>query len=94
MARLTKRLTRRILGTTDTRAEGYRRTLKGFRESDTRELYIGLTLAAISYLRQTKAKKELLYRRTVSEGSALVIHHKRSGTPRLEIIKPKRRSRS
>lgn len=91
MARLTRKLTRRAFGRSDARAEGYRRTLKGFREGDTRELYIGLALAAISYLRKTTPRKELLYRRTVHEGSALVIHHKRSGTPRLEIVKPKRR---
>lgn len=91
MAKLTKRLSRRTFGKTDYRAEGYRRTLAGLRQGDTRELYIGLAVAAVSYLRRTKPRKQLLYRRTVPEGSALVIHHKKSGTARLEIIKPKKR---
>jgi hypothetical protein len=78
----------KALGTSDPRKEGYRRTMKGFREGDYRELSMGLALTAIAYLQDTKPRKELIYRRTVPEGSALVIHHKKRGTPRLEIIRP------
>lgn len=88
MARLTKRLTNRLWGIQGIRNEGYRRSLKGLRESDYRELSLGLALYAISYLRTTAPKKELIYRKTVAEGSALVIHHAKRGTPRLEIRKP------
>jgi hypothetical protein len=75
----------------DPKREGYRRSLRGLREGDYRELGVGLALTALAYLRSTKPRKELVYRKTVSEGSALVIHHKKTGTPRLEIVKPKKR---
>lgn len=86
---MTKRLTNRI--TDDPKRDGLRRTLRGLREGNDRELYLGLALTALAYLRSTKPRKQLIYRKTVSEGSALVIHHKRTGAPRLEIVKPKRR---
>lgn len=86
MARLTKRLTTR--SNDDPKRDGLRRSLRGLREGDYRELSLGLALTALAYLRSTKPRKELIYRKTVSEGSALVIHHKRSGTPRLEIRRP------
>jgi len=81
----------RALGYRDPRREGVRRTLSGLREGDRRQLYLGLALTALAYLRNTEPHRELIYRRSVPEGSALVIHHKKSGTPRLEIVKPKRR---
>lgn len=86
MARLTKRLTTRF--NDDPKRDGLRRSLRGLREGDYRELSLGLALTALAYLRSTKPRKQLIYRKTVSEGSALVIHHKRSGTPRLEIRRP------
>lgn len=67
--------------------------MQGLREGDQRQLYIGLSLLALSYLRRTQPRRELLYRRAVPEGTALVIHNKGSGDPRLEIVKPKRRRR-
>jgi len=87
MARLTKRLTKGLIG--DPRTEGIRRSLRGLREGDYREFSLGLALAAFAYLRKTSPRRQLLYRRTVPKGSAIVVHHKKSGTPRLEIIKPK-----
>lgn len=84
----------KVLGGSDARQAGYERTLRGLRESDRRELYMGLALSALAYLQRTKPRKELLYRKTVPEGSALVIHHKKSGNPRLQIVKPGKRSRS
>ncbi|HEX6220764.1 MAG TPA: hypothetical protein VF115_06695 [Acidimicrobiia bacterium] len=88
MARLTTRLINRALGYRDPRAEGVRRTLRGFREGDNRELYLGLALWAFTYLRNTTPKRQLLYRKTVPEGSALVIHHTKRGAPKLEIRRP------
>jgi len=88
MARMTTRLINRALGYRDPRAEGVRRALRGFREGDQRDLYIGLALWAFAYLRNTSPKKQLLYRKTVPEGSTLVIRHTKRGTPRLEIHKP------
>ena len=84
----------KVLGGSDARQAGYVRTLRGLREGDRRELYMGLALSGLAYLQRTKPRKELLYRKTVSKGSALVIHHKKSGNPRLQIVKPGKRSRS
>lgn len=61
------------------------------REGDHRELSIGLVLAALAYIQRTAPRKQLLYRKTVPTGSAIVIHHKKRGAPKLEIRKPKRR---
>jgi hypothetical protein len=92
MARRTRKLIDRALGARDPRDEGIRRTLTGLREGDNRELYMGLALYALAYLRRTEPKRELIYRKSVPEGSALVIHHKKSGAPKLEIIKPSRKT--
>lgn len=81
----------KLLGGSDARDAGYVRTLRGLREGDRRELYLGLALSALAYLQRSKPRKQLLYRKTLPEGTALVIHHKKSGTPRLQIIKPGKR---
>lgn len=88
MARLTRQLVDRALGYRDPREEGLRRTLRGFRKGDQRELYLGLALTALAYLRRTEPRRELIFRKTVPEGSALVIHHKKRGAPRIQVIKP------
>ena len=91
MSGRTNKLIDRALGYRDPREEGIRRALGGLRRSDRRDLYMGLALTALAYLRRTAPRRQLIYRRTVPKGSALVIHHKKSGTPRLEIVKPKKR---
>ena len=48
-----------------------------------------LALAALAYLRTTAPRKQLLYRKRVPTGSAIVVHHKKRGNPKLEIVKPK-----
>lgn len=88
MAGLTKRLINKATG--DPRSEGYRRSLRGLREGDNRELMWGLALAAFAYLQKTAPRKQLLYRKAVPKGSAIVVHHKKRGAPKLEIIKPKK----
>jgi len=93
MAKLKDKAWNMAFGASSAREAGRERTLRGLREGDHRETYLGLALTALAYLQRTKPRKQLLYRKTVPEGSALVIHHKRSGSPRLEIIKPKKRRR-
>lgn len=94
MSKRTEKWMRRFWGGSTAREIGFERTLKGLREGESRDLYFGLALSALAYLQRTKPRKELIYRQTVSEGAAVVIHHKRSGNPRLEIIKPPKKKRS
>lgn len=89
MARSKQRLTDLIIG--DPRTEGLRRTLRGAREGDYRQLSLGLAMVAVAYLRNTAPRKELIYRKRVPAGSAIVVHHRKRGAPKLEIVKPKRR---
>ncbi|HZD22760.1 MAG TPA: hypothetical protein VE569_05075 [Acidimicrobiia bacterium] len=85
MKRLTAKLVDRALGSRNLRMEGARRSLRGLREANRRELTLGLALSAISYLRRTTPKKQLIYRKKVPTGTALVIHHKKRDAPGLEI---------
>ncbi|MGH8916409.1 MAG: hypothetical protein ACRDZM_18070 [Acidimicrobiia bacterium] len=78
----------RLFGIRDLRVEGVDRALRGVRTGDQRQLYLGLGLAALHYLGRTKPSKRLLYRKTVPEGSAIVIHHKRVGDPKIQVVKP------
>jgi hypothetical protein len=91
MGLIKQRLERAVFGGSDLRAAARVRTLRGLRECDRRDLLTGLGLAALAYLRKTAPRRELIYRKTVTPGTALVIHHKKRGTPRLEIVKPKKR---
>ncbi len=88
MAKLANKLMDKALGGRDPNTEGVRRALAGLRLADTRELYIGLALTAFAYLQRSKPKRKLLYRKTVAPGSAIVIHHKNWGDPKIEVIKP------
>jgi hypothetical protein len=78
----------RLFGIRDPFADGVDRTLRGLRTGDQRQLYLGLGLAAFSYLSRTAPRKRLIYRKAVPEGSAIVIHHKRVGDPKIEVIRP------
>jgi hypothetical protein len=80
----------RLLGIRDLAAESVNRTLRGLRTGDQRELYTGLSLAALAYVRRTRPRRRLLYRKSLPEGSAVVIHHKRRGDPRIDVIRPPR----
>ena len=90
MGRMTNKMIDMALGNREPRDEGIRRTLRGFREGDQRELYTGLALTALAYLRRTRPRRELIFRKALPEGSTLVIHHKRIGDPRIEVIKPEK----
>ena len=83
-----KRLFERLIGGPDIGIIGLRRTLRGLRQGDQRELYYGLALAALAFLRRTAPKKTLVYKQSVPSGSAIVVHHKRRGDPKIEVIKP------
>ena len=83
-----KRLFERLIGGPNIGVIGLRRTLRGLRLGDQHELYYGLALAALAYLRHTAPKKTRVYKTAVSSGSAIVIHHKRRGDPRIEVIRP------
>ncbi len=89
MARSKQRLTDLVVG--NPTRHGLRLTLKGAREGDYRQLSMGLALFALAYLRTTAPRRQLLYRKRVPTGSAIVVYHKKSGAPKLEIVKPKRR---
>jgi len=80
----------RLIGIRDIKAASFERTLRGLRTGDQRDLYSGLGLAALAYLRSTRPRRRLIFSKEVPEGSALVIHHRRSGDPKIEVIKPPR----
>jgi hypothetical protein len=86
---MTKKMIHRALGDRDPRSEGVRRALGGLRQGDRRQLYMGLALTALAYLRRSGPRRELVYRKRVPKGSAIVVYHKKRGAPRLEIVKPK-----
>ena len=88
MTNTTKKLINRAFGGRDPRDDWFRRTLTGLREGDRTELYTGLALTALAYIRRTRPQRELLFRKSIPEGSAIVIHHKKRGAPRIEVIKP------
>ena len=72
----------------DPKAAGMQRSLRGLREGNYRDLSIGLALTALAYLKDTQPRKQLIFRREVPEGSALIIHHKRHGDPKIEVKRP------
>jgi hypothetical protein len=82
------RLLRTLLGTPSVRSAGFGRALRGMRRNDRRELMLGLALTAYSILRDTRPRRELLFSKRLPTGSAVVIHHKRRGDPKIEVIKP------
>jgi hypothetical protein len=79
----------RLVGIRDMRATGVERALRGLRQGDQRDLYTGLGLTVLAYLTRTRPRRQLIYRKRVPEGSALVIHHRRRGDPKIEVIKPR-----
>jgi len=51
---------------------------------------LGLAITAFAILREGRGEKELLFRKEIPTGSAIVIHHKRRGDPKIEVIKPEK----
>jgi hypothetical protein len=93
MSKRTDKWINRFWGASSAKELGFDRTLRGLREGESRDLYFGLALSALSYLQNTKPRKQLIHRQTVPEGTAIVIHNKKSGNPRLEIVKPPKKAR-
>lgn len=83
-----KTIMRTLLGSSDLKAAGMNRVWRGIRQGDRRDLYLGAALAAIAFLRQGNSGKQLIYRKSVPRGSAVVIHHRRHGDPKIEVIRP------
>lgn len=67
---------------------GWQRALRGVREGDQTLLLTGIALLAWQYLRRSRPRKQLLYRKQVPLGSTIVVRHARRGDPRLEIHRP------
>ncbi len=84
-----KRIIDWMVGSPNWGAAGLERGLRGLRRGDQRDLYLGLGLVALSFIRRSSPQKELLYRKAVPEGSAIVVHHRRVGAPKIEVIKPR-----
>jgi hypothetical protein len=78
----------RLIGIRDIRAASIDRTLRGIRTGDQRELYTGLGLAALLYVRNTRPRRRLIFSKKLPVGSTLVIHHRGGGDPKVEVIKP------
>lgn len=64
---------------------GWQRSVKGLREGDQTLLLTGLGLLALQYLRGSRPRKKLLYRKKLPIGSTIVVRHSRRGDPKLEI---------
>jgi len=82
------RLLRTLFGASGIRSAGFGRTLRGLRTNDRREMLFGFVMIAIALLRESRPQRELLFSKEVPTGSAIVIHHKRKGDPKIEVIRP------
>ena len=71
------------------KAAGAQRLWNGLRTGDQRTLLVGAGLYAIAWLRANRApKKELLYRKTIPEGSSFVIRTGKQGElPEVDVIR-------
>ena len=83
---------RSLYGPSGLQSAGAERVWRGLRSGERRDLLFGSALLAIAWLRRSEPKKELLFRKEVPVGSAILIHHTRKGDPKIEVIKPSRRS--
>jgi hypothetical protein len=78
-----------IPGPTAMKAAGAQRLWNGLRTGDQRALLLGAGLYAVAWLRANKGpKKELLYRKTIPEGSSFVIRTGKQGElPEIDVVK-------
>lgn len=56
---------------------GWQRSVRGFREGNRSMLLGGLAMLAFHYLRSSRPRRELIYRRKVPVGTEIVIRHRR-----------------
>lgn len=64
---------------------GMVRVLRGVRQGSQSMLLTGLALILIQRLRDARGKRELVYRRRLPVGSAVVIRHERPGEHKVEV---------
>lgn len=69
---------------------GMVRVLRGLREGSQGMLLTGLALVALQKMRDARGKRELVYRKQLPVGSAVVIRHQRPDEMKVEV---RRRSR-
>lgn len=67
---------------------GWARTLRGLREGSQPMMLSGLALVFFQWLRSSKPREELIYRKEIPLGSTVVVRHARRGMPKLEIHEP------
>lgn len=63
--------------------------MQGLRTGDQTDLYLGLGIAALAFLQRTAPRKRLIYRKAIPEGSAIVVHSRGDGDPKIKVIRPK-----
>ena len=64
---------------------GMVRVLRGLREGSQGALLTGLALIALQKMRDARGKRELVYRKKLSVGSAVVIRHQRPDEMKVQI---------
>ncbi len=71
------------------KAAGAQRLWNGLRTGDQRTLLMGAGLYAVAWLRANRGpKKELLFRKTIPEGSSFVIRTGKEGElPEIDVVK-------
>ena len=65
--------------------EGVTRSLRGLRTGDSRSLYTGVLLLAYGMWKRQRDRKELIYRKTMAPGDAMLIRAGRKGDKRLVV---------
>ncbi|MFQ5524401.1 MAG: hypothetical protein ACE5F5_12645 [Acidimicrobiia bacterium] len=87
MTSLKTKAWRALLGDSDPLRAGAVRSFRGLRQANRQELWLGLALVALGYLRRTRPRRELIHRQVVKDGDILVIHPKSPDEPKLRIRK-------
>lgn len=64
---------------------GMVRVLRGLREGSQGMLLTGLALVALQKIRDARGKRELVYRKQLPVGSAVVIRHQRPDEMKVEV---------
>lgn len=64
---------------------GMVRVLRGLREGSQSALLTGLALIALQKMRDSRGKRELVYRKSLPVGSAVVIRHQHPDQVKVEV---------
>ena len=65
--------------------EGATRSLRGLRTGDSKSLYTGVLLLAYGMWKRNRGRKELIYRKTITPGDAVLIRASRAGDKRIVV---------